>query len=362
MLKLPGFPVTILALALSLAMGAQAAARADELAAYQRPDSIPYPAANPYSAAKAALGKQLFFDPRLSRDNDISCASCHVPEKGWEDGLATAVGADQLRNERHTPTVQNLAWSTALLWDGRTPTLESQVWFAISAHDEMAQDVGELMDELAAVPAYATAFAALFPERGISLITLSAAIATFERGIVSGDTPFDRWVAGDASALSAEARRGFALFTGEANCVACHSGWNFSDGKFHDTGLPASADSGRFRYSRDPADRHAFKTPGLRNLGRRAPYMHNGSLTSLPEVLAHYNSGFIERESLAPEMRALALGPADLQALLAFLAALDDADPPAAAAAQGALPSAARTTGEKTMASTIPPVSTAGAE
>ncbi|MFV8816766.1 cytochrome-c peroxidase [Haliea sp. E17] len=293
------------------------------LAAFKRPDTVPHPAGNPYSAAKAALGEKLFFDPRLSRDNDISCATCHDPARGWEDGRPTAIGADGLRNERHTPSVQNLAWSRALLWDGRTPTLESQVWFALTAHDEMAQDVGRLTAELAAIPDYAAAFAAVFPDRGISLITLSAALATYQRENLSGDTPFDRWVAGDPGAVPEDARRGFALFTGRANCTACHSGWNFTDGAFHDIGLPAGADLGRFRFSRDAADKYAFKTPGLRNITLRAPYMHDGSIATLRAVLEHFNGPFPARPSLSPALTTADLGAAEIDALLAFLQALE---------------------------------------
>lgn len=293
---------------------------------FQRPESVPYPDNNPYSAARAELGRQLFFDPRLSRDNDISCATCHQPALGWEDGRATAIGTDSARHRRHTPTIQNLAWAPSLLWDGRTPTLESQVWFPLTAHDEMAQDVRALGTELAAVPAYAEAFATVFPERGINLITVSAAIATFERTVVSGETAFDRWVAGDEDALTDTAKKGFALFVGKANCESCHSGWNFSDGGFHDIGLPAGEDVGRFMFTRNESDRFAFKTPGLRNIALRAPYMHDGSIATLREVLEHYNNGFTTRPSLSAEMQALHLDETDIDALLNFLEVLSSDD------------------------------------
>lgn len=295
---------------------------------FRRPDATPYPADKPYSEAMAALGRQLFFDPRLSRGNDISCASCHDPERGWEDGESTAIGSGGRVNRRHTPTLENLAWSPALLWDGRTPTLESQVWFPLTAHNEMAQDVRELTKELAAVPVYAEAFAELFPERGISLITVSEAIARFERGIVSGEAPFDRWVAGDEDAITGQAKRGFTLFVGKANCEGCHSGWNFTDGQFHDIGLPHTDDDGRFIFTRDESDRHAFKTPGLRNLSRRAPYMHNGSVATLREVLAHFNGGFVKRPSLSVKMAQIELNEAEINDLLAFLRTLDSDPPP----------------------------------
>ncbi|WP_116364285.1 cytochrome-c peroxidase [Parahaliea mediterranea] len=316
-----------IALALWLCHSLMARADDDSLAAlkaqFQRPATVPHPDNNPYSPAKFALGQRLFFDPRLSRDNDISCASCHAPATGWEDGRQRAVGSDAQIHERHSPALENLAWASALLWDGRTPTLESQVWFPLTAHDEMAQDVRELQEELQADAAYVAAFDAAYPGKGISLITVSAAIATFQREIVSPPAPFDHWVAGDETAISDEAKQGFALFTGKAGCNACHSGWRLTDDGFHDTGLPASDDSGRYRFSRDDGDRNAFKTPGLRNLARRAPYMHDGSLATLDDVLAHFNGGFTPRPSLSPKMRHPALADGELNALRAFLDTLN---------------------------------------
>ncbi len=318
--------VALLLPLLTLARGMAAEGDTAELRnQYRRPATIPYPNTNPYTEAKAALGQRLFFDPRLSRDNDISCATCHQQAIGWEDGQKTAVGTDGLRHERHAQTLLDLAWSNALLWDGRTPTLESQVWFPLTAHDEMAQDVRELTEELAADSGYAEAFATVFPDRGIRLITISEAIATFERQIISPVSAFDRWVEGDESALSEQAKAGFELFTGKAGCAACHSGWNFTDGRFHDIGLPASEDTGRYRFSRNDSDRYAFKTPGLRGITRRAPYMHDGSLPSLEAVLDHFSSNFPQRTSLSAQLSRISLNDNERQALLAFLATLDTA-------------------------------------
>lgn len=305
------------------ASGATAQAAAESTDAFQRPAAAPHPEGNPYTPGKFALGRKLFFDPRLSRDNDISCATCHNPARGWEDGRVLARGSEQAVHERHSPTLENLAWSPALLWDGRAPTLESQVWFPLTAQDEMAQDVGELMAELGADPDYLARFGEVFPDRGISLITLSAAIATFEREIVSAEAPFDRWVAGDEQAISPRARQGFTLFFGKAGCAGCHSGWRFTDDSFHDTGLPASEDTGRFRFSREPGDRFAFKTPGLRNLALRAPYMHNGSMPTLEAVIGHYNGSRPQRPSLSPLLSNPQLSEDDISALLSFLDTLN---------------------------------------
>ena len=298
---------------------------------FQRPVSVPSPAGNPWTAAKANLGRMLFFDPRLSRDNNIACATCHDPAQGWEDGRALSIGHSGEPLGRHTPTIQNLAWQNALFWDGRTPTLESQVWVPLTLFTEMAQDLRELTEELHAIPEYVDMFEAAFPGQGISLTTISNAIASFERTVITGETPFDRWLAGDEQAVSAAAVRGFGLFTGKAGCESCHQGWNFTDGLFHDTGLPATNDPGRYMFTRNENDRNAFKTPGLRNIALRAPYMHDGSLKSLREVVEHYNGGFIVRPSLSGKMSVLALSEEEVGDLVGFLETLtsqDDIDIP----------------------------------
>lgn len=290
-------------------------------AAYRRPDRIPFPSDNPYTPEKAALGKMLFFDTRLSRDKNLSCASCHNPSFGWEVPFATPIGAGGKPLGRHAPSTLNQAWSKSYFWDGRAPSLEAQAKGPIEAPPEMDLPIGTAVNRLKGVQGYVTAFGRAFPKEGLTEDTILKAIATFERTIVTGDTPFDRWVRGDAKALPAEAKRGFALFTGKAHCAACHSGWNFTDDKFHDIGLP-TADNGRMGITNAPADQHAFKTPGLREIVARAPYMHHGQMASLEAVIAHYITGGEKRPSLSKEMKPLELSGQDVQDLAAFMRSL----------------------------------------
>ena len=295
-------------------------AEADK-AAFRRPDTIPFPADNPYTPEKAALGKMLFFDTRLSRDRNLSCASCHNPSFGWEVPFDKAIGAGGKPLGRHAPTVLNQAWSANLFWDGRAPTLEAQARGPIEAGAEMDLPMPAAVARLKEVEGYRTAFERAFPKEGLTEQTILKAIATFERTAVSGDTPFDRWVRGEAGALSDSARRGFALFTGRANCAACHTGWNFTDDKFHDIGLPGT-DAGRGALTGKGADQNAFKTPGLREIAARAPYMHDGALPTLQAVVAHYATGGASRPSLSPQMKPLALTAQDMADLTAFLQSL----------------------------------------
>jgi cytochrome c peroxidase len=290
-------------------------------AAYRRPDTIPFPVDNPYTPEKAALGKMLFFDTRLSRDKNLSCASCHNPSFGWEVPFATAIGAGGKPLGRHAPTALNQAWSKNLFWDGRAPTLEAQAKGPIEAAVEMDLPMATAVVRLKAVQGYGAAFAKAFPKDGLNEHTVLQAIATYERTIVTGDTPFDRWIRGDAKALSAEAKRGFSLFTGKANCAACHSGWNFTDDKFHDIGLPTD-DKGRMGITNQQADLHAFKTPGLREIAARAPFMHHGQVATLEAVVSHYIGGGQQRPSLSPLMKPLPLNAQDVVDLTAFMRSL----------------------------------------
>jgi len=294
--------------------------------AYKRPSSIPFPEENPYGAEKAELGKQLFFDPRLSRENNLTCGSCHNPSFAWEDAQATSVGTPMSRLGRHTPTVLNLAWGEIFFWDGRAETLEEQALGPIQAGGEMAQDMDLLIHELKAVPGYVESFEDVFPGEGVTPENIGKAIATYERTIVSAQAPFDAWVEGDEDAITDAAKRGFELFNTKAKCVACHDGWNFTDWGFHDIGLD-DRDEGRFEVLEIDALKHSFKTPGLRNIVERAPYMHDGSLKTLEEVVDHYNDGFNARPSLSPEMVQLNLTEDEKSDLVAFLRTLSSDDP-----------------------------------
>jgi cytochrome c peroxidase len=298
----------------------------DYRAEYARPDAIPFPEDNPYSRTKWRLGEKLFFEPLLSRSGNMSCATCHDPAFAWGDGRALAKGYGGSILARRTPTVLNAAWLELMMWDGRAATLEEQALGPIVAAGEMNLPIDEAVARLEAADDYRALFAAAFPGEGITAANLGKAIATYERTVVSGMAPFDRWVAGDERAISESAKRGFYLFNTKANCAVCHSGWNFSDGGFYDIGL-ADTDVGRIAHLRMASMNHAFKTPTLRDVTRRAPYMHNGSLADLQAVMEHYNrGGAAHRTSLSPEVRPLSLSTAEVADLIAFMQTLTAAD------------------------------------
>jgi cytochrome c peroxidase len=322
----------IVGLAGALAVRSQAAT-APDLAAlkakFRQPAAIPFPASDPYYEAKRALGETLFHDKRLSADGNFACATCHDIGKGLSDGRVTAVGVPGRALARHTPKLWNLAWAGPVFWDGRARSLEEQVAGPIVAPDEMAQPIAPLIAHLAADKGYARTFAAAFPDNPrVTEENLKKAIATFERTLVSPPTRFDRWIAGDDAALSAPEVEGFRLFAGKAGCANCHAGWAFTDYAFHDIGLP-SEDRGRGAVLRLPAVEHAFKTPTLREIGRAAPYMHDGSLETLAAVVRHYAGGIVARPTLSPDLRrSLTLSEDERAALLSFLGTLTSAGEP----------------------------------
>jgi cytochrome c peroxidase len=306
----------------------------DDLAAlkasFRRPATVPFPADNPFSEAKRALGEALFHDKRLSLDGSLACASCHERGKGFADGKVQGRGVPGRPLKRHTPTLWNLAWSSPVFWDGRARRLEEQVAGPIESPDEMALPMPSLVERLAADPAMVRAFATAFPgSPRVDAANLAKAIATYERTFVSPATRFDRWIAGDERALSASEIAGFKLFTGKAQCAKCHSGFAFTDYAFYDIGLPDD-DRGRGAVLRLEAAEHAFKTPGLREIGRSAPYMHNGSLATLDDVLRHYESGVVERPTVSKDIpRGLALSDAERADLVDFLHTLTSESEPA---------------------------------
>lgn len=294
---------------------------------YRRPEPIPAPAHNPLTPACIDLGKHLFFDPRLSGSNRLSCSGCHQPEKGWSDGRPRALSAAGEAHLRNTPSLFNVAYQRFLAWDGEYESLEEQALTPLKSVREMGQDLDELPLELGERPEYRSLFERAYPGAGINLSTITQALACFERSIVSESSPFDRWIQGEAQAVDASAERGFALFQGKANCAACHHGFNFSDGDFHNTGLSGGADLGRFEQVPVEALRRAFRTPTLRGLGHTAPYMHDGRFASLEAVIDHYNRGGDDMEGVDPMIRPLYLTEAEKRDLIHFLKALSG--PPA---------------------------------
>jgi cytochrome c peroxidase len=291
-------------------------------AQYRRPDFIPFPETNPYTLEKAALGKKLFFDTRLSVTAAQSCASCHSPGYAWGDGLAVGVGYGMIKLARRSPTIVNSAWGVTFMWDGRLASLEEQAQAPIQSSAEMNMPIGRLLERLSSIAEYNALFLAAFPRQGLTADTLAEAIATYERTVVSGQAPFDAWIEGDERAISEQAKRGFVTFNTKGGCSSCHEGWNFTDDGFQDIGLPDS-DIGRARLFPGILKMgHAFKTPGLREIARRGPYMHDGSLATLEQVIEHYDRGGIERESKSDLIKPLGLSAQDKADLIAFLSTL----------------------------------------
>lgn len=281
----------------------------------------PGPAARPEAAA---LGRLLFFEPALSRDSSLACASCHRPDRAFSNDKPVSVGVFGRRGIRNVPAILNRGWGEAFFWDGRIETLEEQVLQPIIAPAEMGMTIAEAVERLAAAPEYAVRFRQVFG-REVDAETLAAALAAYVRSIRAGDSPFDRAVAGEP-VLSALERRGLELFQGRAHCVRCHVGPLLSDEDFHNTGVAwrtgAPADSGRALVTGRSEDVGAFKTPTLREVERTSPYMHDGSLETLEDVVEFYDSGGHPNPELDPILRPLGLSPEDRAALIAFLRTL----------------------------------------
>ncbi len=294
--------------------------RLTELPGPPDPMTIEHPDGVTPSAAEIVLGKRLFFDPRVSGTGTFSCATCHDPAKGFGDGLAKGHGAHGDQLPRHTPPLYNVGWGAAFFWDGRAATLEQQAIGPITNPIEMDQTAEGLVRNLSAVPAYVTDFAALYRD-GISLTNAARAIAAFERTLIVRDTPYDRFRAGDATALTPEQRRGLRLFTGRARCIACHADERFTDDSFHHVGRD-TGDVGRAAVFQGASLTGAFKTPGLRNVALTAPYFHDGGIATLAEVVAYYNRGGDRARGQDPLIRPLHLSADEQSDLVAFLHAL----------------------------------------
>jgi cytochrome c peroxidase len=290
---------------------------------YRRPSGIPFPDGNSYSEAKAELGHMLFFDPILSGSRARSCATCHNPSLSWGDGLAHAVGEGQVAMALRSPTLLNVAWTPRLGWDGKFRDLESVALAPITSTASMNLPEPMLIERLTTIPGYLRSFAAAFGEGPISRRNIEAALATYERSIVSGPAPFDRWVTGDEQAIDQSAKRGFDVFRGKGRCSECHAGWAFTDSSFHDIGTAQGDDIGRGRlFPTSVKLRYAFKTPTLRDVARRAPYMHDGSFATLKDVVALYDRGGIARPSRSASIRPLGLTEDEKADLVAFLQTL----------------------------------------
>jgi len=287
------------------------------------PRVAPSPADNPTTPEKIALGKQLFFDPRLSGGNTLSCSSCHQPTRAFGDGVDWNKGETGITLVRNTLTCLNVGFYDSYFWDGRAGSLEEQALGPIQSDIEMNQNLDELERELNAIPGYVSQFQTVFggePDR----TNVAKALASYQRSLVAGPSPVDHYLSGEEKALSPSAKRGMALFTGAARCIECHHGPNLSDGEFHRMGI-TEEDLGRAAVTQQTEDRYKFRTPSLRNIAETAPYMHNGFTHSLEAAVMRYYEG-VPRTTTdglpidSPDLSARSLD--DVPDLVSFLEAL----------------------------------------
>lgn len=277
---------------------------------------IPVPADNPMTEEKIELGKTLYFDPRLSGNNVQSCMSCHAPGAGYGDGMAKFIGFEGFNGPRNSPTIINSGYYPTNFWDGRAGSLEEQALGPIQAEGEMNQNLDELVIELNGVPTYVERFNTVFNDQ-ISADNIVKAIAAFERTITIADTAFDRYLQGEEDAISADAKDGMKLFAGKAGCISCHAGPLLSDYNYHNLGM--SGDDGRFAVTGNEDDKGKFRTPGLRGVAHTSPYMHDGSLETLEDVISYYNEGGGDHVNKSVQMKPLNLTDKEINALVAFL-------------------------------------------
>jgi len=285
---------------------------------------VPVPPNNPQTSQKILLGKQLYFDMRLSKDNTISCASCHNPAMGWSDAGPTSTGINKQLGGRRSPPVSNSAYNPLQFWDGRAPSLEEQAKGPIENPIEMGNTHPVMLRTVQDIPGYVDEFKHAYGESTLTIDQVANAIAAFERTVVTTDSPFDRFVRGDVSALTSLEKKGLEIFNGKGHCTACHWGGNFSDGRFHKLGAkqtgPLKEDEGRYNVTKDPEDKGKFKTPTIRDAALRPPYLHSGSEKTLEDVVEFYNQGGGKGvKNLDPMMVPLGLSKKEVKALVAFM-------------------------------------------
>jgi cytochrome c peroxidase len=328
-------PASVLGLSLWAAPTARPPLPKDTLPATLSLDAIPrgldrtrpVPKDNPLTEEKVRLGRKLFFDPVLSADRTVSCASCHDPAHGFAGTEAQALGIRGKRGRRKAPSLLNVAYGGSFFWDGRAATLEAQALHPIQDQVEMGNTLDEVAKRLKGSADYRKGFEAAFKD-GVTSANLGKALASFERTLLSGNSKIDRFrAAGDADALTDAERHGLWLFESRGRCWKCHSGGNFTDGKFHNTGVSwgkKPADLGRFEVTKKEEDRGRFKTPSLRGVARTSPYMHDGSLKTLAEVIDYYDRGGNKNPHLDGDLLPLKLTKDEKKSLLAFLEALSE--------------------------------------
>lgn len=277
-----------------------------ELPTGLNPEDFYLPPDNPLSKDKVALGRSLFFDPRLSSDNTVSCASCHSPQTAFSDIRPVSLGVDSRAGDRNASTIINRAFSREQFWDGRANSLEEQSKLPLINPKEMAMPSHELLiKKIGSIKEYKSWFKRVFA-RDVNMDDLAKAIAAFERTVVSGKSRYDEFKAGNQQALSEAEKRGLAIFEGKARCSQCHNGPNFTDEKYHNIGVDwdtVRIDPGRYRVTNKEQDIGAFKTPTLREIAGTAPYMHNGAFATLEETVTFYNMGGVANPFLDVEMK-----------------------------------------------------------
>jgi cytochrome c peroxidase len=286
---------------------------------------IIWPKDNPYTPAKAELGRLLYFDKRVSADGTLSCASCHDPAKGFTDQARFSTGIKSQLGGINSPTVINRAYGAIQFWDGRASSLEAQAIGPMANPIEMGNTHEALISVLRKIPGYRTRFKAVFGTDDFTLDHVAKAIATFERTVVSGNSAYDKYKTGNKTAMNASQVRGMDVFVNKAKCDQCHEGANFTLNSFHNLGIgqdKADPEPGRFAVTKNPADFGAFKTPTLRDLEHTFPYMHDGSLKTLEEVVEYYDKGGIPNKNLDERIKKLNLTAQDKTDLVAFLKAL----------------------------------------
>ena len=319
------FPLLLLFISLQL----QAKTEGKE---WLRPKNVPQPLDNKLTPERIALGKLLFFDVRLSRNDTISCATCHSPKHGWSDAVevAKAIGFEGREGPRNSPTILNAAYNSRQFWDGRAKTLEEQALGPIQADVEMNMPLKALIPKLNKIQGYLPLFKEAYPGEGLTKSTLAKAIASFERTIVSGVAPFDRYILGHKDALTPQQIAGFKLFQGKAKCTDCHDTFNFTDGSFHNIGLNKGElkgkELGRYNVKHRAAWYGVMKTPTLRDVTKSAPYFHDGSVKTLEEATDICSSGGRYKKgvkNLSDSMKDRKLTKQEQHDINTFLQALD---------------------------------------
>lgn len=290
-------------------------------ALYRRPDVAA--AKDPHLDPVWQLGSRLFFDTGLSSNGQFSCASCHKPDASWSDHLAHGQGIGPKPLAFRVPTLLNAGVLDRYGWAGSFADIDAVSFFAMRGTKNMNMPTATLLKHLQEDPDYRTDFAAAFPDKAITKENVGAALTRFVGSITSSKAPFDRWIEGDEAAIDAPAKRGFVLFNTKGRCAECHAGWAFTDGSFHDIGTATGGDIGRGALFKTSVKlQYAFKTPTLRDVAVRSPYMHNGSYATLEDVIDHYDRGGIDRPSRAETIAPLNLAAREKADLIAFLQTL----------------------------------------